>query len=151
MPFPSSTGTKGNTDAKAFDGVQSVASLVKADSIALRGQSAAGPVGASAIRNYLTRLADNRVQLVAYTAVPGIDAYALARTGDSAIIAEYTTMLAAMDACLAWVITNYPKDGSAYLLDTKFNAQGRTVDRTFSTAELATFRTQLDALIATID
>jgi hypothetical protein len=48
------------------------------------------------------------------------------------------------------VIANFPA-ASGFLQAQSIQADGRTTDRQFSTAQLANYRTQLDALIAAIN
>lgn len=152
MAFPSTSGTNPVTLANALGTAMSVASYVKAQSQSLRDRSASAAIGSSSILGYLTILADARLQLVAVSALAGIAAYAQAQLGDSNlnIATEFTNMLAAMDAVRDWVKTNFPSSGG-YLQAVQFQADGRTVDRQFDTATLATFRAQLDSLIATIN
>lgn len=153
MAFPSTTGTKPDTLANAWEGARGVAAQVKSRAAGLKAQSLAGDVGSSAILDFVTGLADAKVLLTRYAAAPGLAAYAQAQVNDNAldVAASFTAMSTQIDACGAWVIANFPKDGSGYLLAKQFNGGGRTVDRQFNTASLAGFRTQLDALIATID
>lgn len=133
--------------------VRSFAATVKREAEALRASSLVGSVGSSAILGWMTRLADYRAELVRYAATPGLAAYAQAQINDPAldIVAEWNAMRTQMDAARDWAIANFPKDGSNWLLASQLNVHGRTMDRQFSTASLAAFRTQLDALIATID
>jgi hypothetical protein len=58
-------------------------------------------------------------------------------------------MTNAITAVGTWVNTNFPKSAGGYIEKDTLTASGVSV-RAFSTADLATFRTQLDALIATI-
>lgn len=153
MAFPSTVGTKPDTLSDAWEGARSTAGLVKLLSQNLKALSLAGNVPSSNIKNYLTELSQAKTILVRYGAVPGLAAYAQAQVNDNTldVSASFTAMINAIDACGSWVLTNFPKDASGYLLAEQWNANGTTVDRLFSTATLANFRTQLDGLIATID
>ena len=149
MAFPSTAATV--SLANAWNRAMDVAGYVKTQADTLRTRSLAGDVGSSSILGYLVTLAEARVELVAIAALPGIGAYAQEQVNNPSlnVAAEFATMIAAMDACRDWVIANFPQSGG-FLLAVSFNGGGRTVDRQFSTASLAGFRTQLDALIATI-
>ena len=151
--FPSTVGTKPDTLANAWERARQIAGSIKTRAQSARDQSLAGPLGSSAILNFLVMLAESRVLLMRYAAVPGLAAYAQAQVNDPSlnVATEFNNLVAQMDACRDWVIANFPKDGLGYLLAVQFNVEGRTVDRQFSTATLAGFRTQLDALIGTID
>lgn len=153
MAFPSSFGTKLNDLAAAWNGARQWSGLVKQRAQAVRSLSLAGTLGASNILEFSTLLADAKVALQTYAAVPGIGAYAQEQVSDPAlnVATEFTTMVSAIDGCTAWIVANFPKDGSGFLLAATLAATGRQVDRLFAAAATATFRTQLDALIATID
>ena len=58
-------------------------------------------------------------------------------------------VIAAIDGVTAWIVANFPKDGSGFLLAQTWGANA-PADRVFTPAQLAAFRTQLDSLIATI-
>ena len=148
MAFP---GTNLYTLNDAFTGLRMLASQIRQQSLSLRSSSAAGPTGFPSILAYLQSLKAQRAKLATLAAVPGLAAYAQAQLGNSIdIAAEYTAMLGGIDGCVTWMITNIPKDGSSYLLGAQMDGSGNVTDRTFTSAELAGFRTQLDALIATI-
>ena len=60
-------------------------------------------------------------------------------------------MATQLNATRDWIIANFPKDASGYLLYQQFDASGNVTVRQLSTASLAGLRTVLAALIATID
>lgn len=152
MAFPSSAGHP-YILANAWESARQVAGQLKTAASTLKTLSLAGAITSTDILSFQIRLADAKAQLQLCAAVPGLSTYAQAQVNDNAldVAASFTAMTTQIDACGTWVINNFPKDGSGFLLAQQFNGSGRTVDRTFSTASLATFRTQLDALIATID
>lgn len=152
MAFPSTAGSIPQTLSVAWETARAVAGTIKLQTQSLRTQSAQGNVGASQILNHLTFLADQKVRLQAIAALPGIAAYAQEQVNDPTlnVATEFNAMVAAMDGVRDWVIANFPASGG-FLQAQSFQADGRTVDRQFSTATLATYRTQLDALIATIN
>lgn len=153
MAFPSSIGSKSDDLQRAWDAIRSAATNVKAASVGLRNASLAGDVEGDRIVRYVALLADANDALARYTTVPGLVAYVREQINDPLIdiVAEYNTMLTQINATRTWIINNFPKDGSDYLLYHTFAATGRITPRMFSTAALAGLRTQLDLLIATID
>lgn len=150
MAFPSST-TKDSL-ASVWSGVQARASQVRIHAQELRNASAAGPVSGKNVVDFATLLADAVVMLDRAAAVPGIAQYARDQIGDQVldVVAEFTAMRAVIIATRDWIMANFPKDGSGYLLLMSFTADGRYTFRTLTTAQTAGLRTQLDALIATI-
>jgi hypothetical protein len=152
MAFPSSVG-RPYILSNAWDGARQFAGQLKTAAQTLKAASVAGPVSASDVLRFQLQLADAKAQFAIYAAVPGLSAYAQNQVNDPSLnVADsFSAMTAQIDACRNWIVTNFPKDGNGFLLAQTFDVNGRPSDRTFSTATLATFRTQLDALIATID
>lgn len=149
MAFPASTEIL----SRVLDQIAQVMLQVKSSAQQIRSASLSGPIGANNVITYVGDLADNRDRLAALASAPGLAAYAQAQynNGSLDIAAEFTATLAQIDATRTWIITNYPKAATTNELKEKtFDANGRVVLNTFSTASLAGFRTQLDALIATI-
>ena len=153
MAFPSDLGTKADDLTRAWARARQFAGAIKRDATNIKTLSAAGTAGASDILSFSVRLADAKAELAKSAAVPGIAAYAQAQINDPAfdVAAAFTAMRDGIDACTAWVVANFPKDGGGFLLAQTIAADGRPADRVFSAAGTATLRTQLDALIATID
>lgn len=155
MTFPSTTGTKQDSLAVAWARARDTAAGIKNQATNLRTASVNGNVGASAILSFATYLADAKLILVRSSSTGGIGAYAQSQINDGTIVVatEFNNMMTTLDSVIAWIIANFPKDGSGFLLAVQFAADnsGRTTDRQFSTAALANFRTTLDTLIATID
>lgn len=154
MTFPSSTGSVPDSLDVAWANLRSTAAAIKSRTVALSTSSLSGLSGGQ-ILDYSTFLADMRLSLVRASSVSGIAAYAQGQISNNTIdiVAEYNTMLSAVDGCKNWILSNYPKDVSGNLLYVQFagDNSGRTVFTTFANASLATFRTQLDALAATIN
>jgi hypothetical protein len=116
-----------------------------------RDLAAAGNVPSTTILDVLVRLIQDKAALQAAAGTPGIADFARDQKGDQGldVVAEFTTMVSAMDGASGWITTNFPKDGSGILLAQTFGATG-PIDRQFTPAQTAGFRTQLDAVIATI-
>jgi hypothetical protein len=149
MAFPSQTDA-----ATAWQVIRSTAAAIKARTAGLNSLSLAGSVGSSALLDYLDWLLDRRTDLSAYASTPGLAAYAQAQVNSPGldITAEFNSMVGAIDNLRTWMTTNFPQNspGTAYLQSHTFDGAGRKVDRLFTTAQLATFRTNLQALLATI-
>ncbi len=119
-----------------------------------QNRSASFASGASALE--VLALVDNlnalKVGLNSAKSVPGIAAHATAQEDDPAydVVAEFNTMIAAADAVVAEVVTTLPTDGNEWLLINKINADGSLIPRNFTGAQLASIRTLLDAIAASI-
>jgi hypothetical protein len=152
MAFPSSTGTK-NSLADVFVRTQKTAAQIKARVSELNTRAAAGNVSAWDFVQLSTYLADARAVFVAAQAVPGIGPFAQDQCNDPAlnIGAEFTAMMTALDALRASINTQFPKDGSGYLLFVTLDANGRYVYRQLTPAQTATIRTNMTTFIGTID
>lgn len=140
------------TLGQAWENAQNIGVQIKAGAQSIRAESVAGPVSASRILNYERELRSFRARLEEIAAMPGLAAHvtALANTPQGYNVAtEYTALRTQIDATTTWIRTNFPKDANGYLLERTLSAEG-PVERTFTTAQLAAFRTQLDALIAAI-
>lgn len=153
MSFPSNTGTKQDDLAGAWAIARGIAAEVKTRSVLLRSTSLAGPISAWSIIDYATFLADAKVAFARCSSLSGINAYAQAQIGDATInvATEFSNMVSQLNATVAWIIANFPKDGGGFLLAATWLADGRITYRTLTTAQTAGLRTALDALIATID
>lgn len=153
MAFPSATGTRAETLSSAWEGARSIASKIKSQCVALKASSLAGDIGAYTVLNFLRNMADSRARLAILAAVPGLAAYAQAQLNDNTlnVATEFAGMVNAVDGLRTWIITNFPKDGNGYLLRDQLDAEGRMVERMFSTVAMAGLRTQLDAVTASID
>ena len=148
MPFPASNQNL----ADAYRLLKGRANDVRSQSVSLRALSLAGVVGADRILNYAAMLARSKSEMSTLAATPGLATYAQAQENNGAlnIATEYFAMVAQIDAVVAWIVANFPQDGGGFKLAFTLASNGTPVYRTFDTAALATFRTNLDALIATI-
>lgn len=142
---------KTNQLASTYRQITNYAGVVKSQTQSLRNASAAGNIHAMQIIDWFVSIGGLRTQLSNLSSAPGLAGYAKTECADVNydVAAEFTAMLAAIDTSLAWVTTNFPKDGNGFILSHTFVA-GVYTARTFTTGETATLRTVLDALIATI-
>ena len=129
-----------------------LASSIRAQSVAIRDASAAGPIARDQVLAYMVRLSSVIANWNAARSAPNIGPYAQNQLGNGTldIDAEFTAMLNAATALRDWIFTNFPKDaGGAWLLYT-YDSAGAQTSLTFTTAQLAQFRTNIDAFVATI-
>lgn len=153
MAFPSANGTKEFDLERAWAHSRQVAGAVKRESQNVRAMSAAGTLPSSSVLGLVSFLADAKIEFARVSSVPGLAAYARAQIDDPAmdIAVEFTNMVSALDGTISWIVTNFPKDTGGFLLAQIILPSGRTQDRIFTAAATATFRTQLDSLIAAIN
>ena len=149
MAYPASTRTL----QSVLDEINATALRVKANLTTVRNASAAGPIARQQILDVQRDLARGIERLTTLSATPGLAAYAQAQFNNPSldIAAEFTTMLAAMNSLRDWVFQNFPKDAvsGAWLVVT-YDANGVVTQLTFTTAQLAEWRTRVDAVLATI-
>lgn len=91
-------------------------------------------------------------QFAALVTIPGIGDYAKEQENDPTydVAAEFTAMLALIDAVIATVTAGFPVDASDFLLAYTFNPDGSQAPRAFTSGQTATIRAALDALDAGI-
>jgi len=138
--------------ADAYRLLKGRAADVRTQSITLRAASVAGPVAADRILSFAQVLARSKTEMSTLSTTPGLSAYAQAQENNPSlnIATEFGLMIAQIDATVAWIIANFPQDANGFKLAFTLAATGVPVYRTFDTPSLATFRTTLDSLIATI-
>jgi hypothetical protein len=148
MAFPSTADPL----SRALLDVQTEARSLKQYVTDVRAQCAAGPVSANLIVELYLRLVQANTRFTAAAAVTGLGQYAKDQFSNQAldVVAEFTAMSTAVVACGTWIINNMPKDAGGYLLKDQLTPAGVSV-RSFTSAETAGLRTQLDALLATVN
>lgn len=149
MAWPASTQTL----EKALANVNTQALAVKARLQQLVTDSAAGAVDRWRLVDVMRLLSQAIAMWNAASALPGMAAYAQAQVGNSQldVATEFQSMVNAAQSLLNWIAANFPKDAtSGAALVASLNADGTMTQLTFTTAQLATFRTNANAVIATI-
>lgn len=139
---------------EGFQQARSIASRVKTRVTRVRDLSAAGPINRFEVIKLVSLLSDSNTTLSSIASISGIGQFAQDQLDDNSIdiAAEFSTMNSAIIALRDWIVNNYPTDsGSGAWLVESYNNSGNSVPLTFTTAELVTFRTHCDTLIATID
>ena len=152
MGFPSLSGTRPGNLSYAWDMLRGSVQEVKNRTQTVRTMAAAGTTS-GVILDHTTFLAGSKEYLNSLASTPGLADYAKGQVNDATfdIVTEYVAMMTALDNTVTWIMTNFPKDASGFLLAKTFDANGVQVDRNFDAASLSTFVTVLDALLATID
>ena len=153
MAFPSSTGAHQQNLSQAWDRARADAASMRFNAVSVRDRGQAGTLLAYEVIQLAQTLADALDQFANSAALPGIAQYAQEQIGDQEIdiIAEFVAMRDAAIATRNWITTNFPQDGSGYLLFYKFDVNGRILNRTLTTGQVAALIPVLDALIATVD
>lgn len=148
MAFPASLSVLQTEFSQALYTAQAL----KQNAQGLRNASAAGPVTRGAILELWRQLGAALVIWNRASTTPGMAAYAREQFNNPAldISAEFSAMTAAADGLRAWLDANFPRHASGAVLLETVAADGTRSNMTFTTAELAQFRTQADAFIATI-
>jgi len=156
MAFPSNLGVVQEDLSRAWERARDVSGDVKQKAQAIRAKSAAGIMTSSDVLDFNTYLADTKLQFNAISALGApLASYAQAQINNNTIniATEFANMVAALDSVVAWVIANFPKTATTNELRAKTftgDGSGRTVDVVFLAVDTASFRTQVDALIAAI-
>jgi hypothetical protein len=153
MAFPSSTGSHQQNLSQAWDMARDAAGAIRSRSVSVRDRGQAGTLLAYEVIQLAQTIADSIDLFANAAALPGIVQYAQAQISDPNIdiVAEFTAMNNSAIATRNWIISNFPQDGSGYLLFYKFDANGRILNRTLTTGQVAALVPILDALIATVD
>lgn len=150
MALPSNQ-SKPETLAEALEKFKAQAGAIKVFAQDIKGRSAGGPISATDIVNYANGLRLARAELTRLAALQGLAAYAATEYPTLNLTTDYNACVSQIDTTLAWIAANFPKAASGELLERKLDATGTVTVNTFASATLATFRSQLDLLIATID
>lgn len=150
MAYPASQQTLSD----GFQLANATANRLRGQVLQLRNASESASVSRAAILN-LMRLIDEGIDRWAQVAaIPGIVDYARAQFANQSIdvAAEFTTMRNAAIALRDWIDANFPRhaDGSVAVFEQSAGTDFLPVDKTFTSAQLATFRTNADTFIATI-
>lgn len=135
---------------RVWEDAQNTAIYLKATAQEQLASATVGNVQSSVILAFEAVLRGVRDQLNDAAAVPGIAAYvgSLPNTPQGYNVAtEFTALRTQILATIDWIRTNFPKDSTNTFLAARSWAADGPVDRLFSAAQLATYRTQLSALI----
>lgn len=151
MTFKTGAGTTISFD-RAFETIEGIAASVQRLSNALQARSAGGTMTGQDVIRYFSDLGSLRNDLedwvARFTDVAAATAFARDRYNDPAYdpVAEYNTFRGEINNTLTFIATNIPTD-----LLTWDDTNGVVTWNTFTAAATATLRTQLQALIDTVD
>ena len=144
--FPASGKT---TLANAWNMITGTASNVRKHATSL---TLASSISRMACLDLANSLSSYLATLDTYAATPGLATYAKNELNDPAIdiAAEFMVMRVQIVATQDWIVANFPKDASNNLPVYAFSGT-MYVDVMLTAPEMAAFKTQLGALIATIN
>jgi hypothetical protein len=108
-----------------------------------------GPVNSDFVFRMLDQLAAVITALNTWKAIAGLDAFATGEGYIGTMSANCTSTAAAAQACIDWVVANFPA-ASTFLQSHTLNANGSRTPRSFTTAQTAGLQTALQSFIATI-
>lgn len=150
MTFPASGGTL----EQLADGLaesRRLARNIKNRSQSLHDQSAVGDISARGIAIYADEMKQIDDRLNVLRQIPGMQQYARDQYNNQSldIATEFTTMRNTLQTTITWIVTNLPQ-GARWLEQEEFVAD-RLVERMLNSTQTAGLRTELLALIATID
>lgn len=103
------------------------------------------------VLDYAAKLAADLANLDSYTTVPGLQAYVREQVNDPTLdlAAEWAAVRAQIVATQDWMVSNFPNTSWELRVYT-FDASKKPVDINLTAPQLSAFKTQLNALIATI-
>ncbi len=104
------------------------------------------------ILNILDSLIGYRLNLIDIQSIPGIAAYARTQEDDSTydVVAEFTALIALIEAGINDIVTTFPVDQSNFLLAEIFNIDGTRSPRNFTSSQLSGLVTVLTSIAAGI-
>lgn len=135
-----------------------VRSIYRATS-SIRSSSAGGTLTSQHIRDYCAFLDNARTYLnkvVTHPNIAALVAYAKTARNDNTfdLQAELNAILAGVGGTIqsvfAWISSHVPKNAQGYWLDTQDDGISKLTPRAYDAATTATFRTELDGLLARI-
>lgn len=140
-----------NSLAYALNNVQGYAAQANDRATSAVAVMAAGPVDTIFVFSLLDALNGLIANLNAVKNTSGLDAYATAQVPGYAgtMSSDITATVNAAQACIDWVVANFPTSAT-FLLGQQLNANGTRTQRSFTTAQTAGLRTALNNLLATI-
>jgi hypothetical protein len=138
---------------EAFSLIRNNAANWKAQAQNANASLAAGPVDANFIFRMLDELGLIISALTAWKAVTGLDTYATGQGYVGTMSSDCTTTINAAQACINWVITNFPvstNPSAGFLLSETLNSNGTRTPRSFTSAQTSGLQTTLTSLVATM-
>lgn len=148
MAFPSSSISLAEILLTARNHIANVRSLAQSASTTL----AAGSVDTNYIVRFMSECRTLIGAIAQWKLVSGIDAAATAQWPNYAgnLTTDLTAVSNAAQGCIDWIVTNFPKDGSNYMLGFQLVADGTLTPRSFTPAQTAGLRTAITNFLNTI-
>ena len=145
MAFPSSNNF---SVSRTLEAIQNLASGIRNQSLGMMSGSKSG----EQLLTYLEGLREAKALFDQWKTAPGLAQYAKDQFDDQAfdIVAEFNTMLAALQDVLDDIVTTFPASGG-YIQREQLDAQGNITDRSFTSGQLTAMRVKIQAFIDTID
>jgi hypothetical protein len=134
---------------EAYAAIRSNAASWKAQAQNANVSLAGGSVTSDFVFRMLDQLAGAIVALNTWKAVAGLDTYATGQGYTGTMSADCASSVTAAQACIAWVVTNFPNAGG-FLQSHTLNADGSRTPRSFTPAQTAGLQTAMTAFVATI-
>jgi hypothetical protein len=140
-----------NSLAYALGVVQNYAAQAKDRATSAVAVMAASSVNTGFVFSLLDALNGLIANLNAVKATAGLDSYATAQVPGyaSTMSSDITATVNAAQACIDWVVANFPVS-APWLLALQLNADGSRTPRLFTSVQTAGLRTALQNLLATI-
>jgi hypothetical protein len=105
--------------------------------------------------DYIFRILDQMnlyiTRMNGWKTTSGLDAWATSQGYATTLSADITDSATAAQACIDWVVTNFPTSAGGYLQAQTLNADGSRVLRTFTAAQTTGLVTALNSFITTIN
>ncbi len=151
MAFP--TETTKRSLAFVLTEAQSVALAVKRQAQQISERSTTGNMTAGDILTYQERLKEQAERLDVLKVTPGIGQFAKDQFNDILfdIVVEFDAMLEQMQGVLTWIRANLPVSANGFVEERVIELDDTVTHKTFSSAQALTFRTELNALVASIN
>ncbi len=148
MALPSSTSSLSTALAQ----VQNIAASVKSQAGNVLVSLQTGPVNAIFIFQLLDQLSGLIASLNTLSAPTGLNAYATAQVPGYAgtMTTDITAVVNAAQACINWVVTNFPKDSGGFIQAFTLNTDGTRTPASFTSVQTVGLQTLIQALINTI-
>lgn len=135
----------------AYQKVRGAAANLKTNCAAFITQMAASGANYSFLRDVYVFLKNADAQFATLATTPGLPEYAQQQEADANydVAAEFTAMRAAIAASLGWMESNIPTSVTA-VAPAQWTQNGPLIATSFTPAQTATFRTQLQAVADSI-
>lgn len=133
--------------------VQSNAQSVKAQAQNALATLQSSNVSTNFVFLFLDQMGGLINTLNSWSSVSGLNAFATANLPGygGTLTTEIAAVISAAQACIGWVVTNFPKDSTqTYILAETLNSDGTRTQRVFTPAQTAGLQTLLQAFIASI-